>query len=115
MSQPPDESRWMTCQPRILATTPEMAPTKPSEPGSVGFVGAIQEEYDEIRADDSYLDVIQTMEELLRNAGVVFMDLEGIATIGFWNDLDSPDIREALRVLGKDCERILYLDTAQGA
>ena len=47
---PAKRSRWMDWKPkvRILANSPEHAPTKPSELSFVGFVGATPEQISEI-------------------------------------------------------------------
>jgi hypothetical protein len=48
---------------------------------------------------------------ILGRAGVRLMALEGGVTIGIWSDLDSAELREALRVFHPDgVPPILYLD-----
>jgi len=40
--------------------------------------------------------------DLLNQAGVRIMWVEGVATIGVWSDLDGPEIQAALHALGMD-------------
>jgi len=47
---------------------------------------------------------------VLNGAGVRKIVLDGALVIGVWSDLDSPDIRAALRVLGADRLPVHYLD-----
>jgi hypothetical protein len=49
---------------------------------------------------------------VLDSAGVRLMEIDGVATIGVWSDLDSPGIREALSVLGSEGLPVRYLDGA---
>lgn len=49
---------------------------------------------------------------VLNRAGVRIMSLEGRATIGVWADLDGPEVRAALRILGADRVPVRYLDGA---
>jgi hypothetical protein len=49
---------------------------------------------------------------VLSAAGVRIMNLAGVITIGLWSDLDSPSIREALRVFGSERLPVRYLDGA---
>jgi hypothetical protein len=47
---------------------------------------------------------------VLNEAGVRLMEIDGMLTVGIWSDLDSPEIREALRLLNSADIRIRYLD-----
>ena len=47
---------------------------------------------------------------LLNWAGARLMRLEGVVTVGLWSDLDCPEIREALRVLGIGDAPVRYVD-----
>jgi hypothetical protein len=47
---------------------------------------------------------------ILGQAGVRLMRLESGDAVGIWSDLDSPDIRNALRIMGSGGIPILYLD-----
>jgi hypothetical protein len=49
---------------------------------------------------------------VLNRAGVRIMRLDGAFTIGVWSDLDGPDVRTALRVLGMDGLPVRCLDGA---
>jgi hypothetical protein len=106
-------SRWMDWKPkaRILADSAECGPTKPSRPGFVGFEGATSAESPEIEADPDPAEVTRAS-AVLNRVGVRIMALEGGATIGVWSDLDGPDVRTALLVLGLQQLPIRYLDGA---
>lgn len=93
----------------ILADSPQCEPSKPSEPGSVGFEGAASADSPEIHAET---EQARSARRLLNRAGVRIMILESSATIGVWSDLDGPEIREALRTLGHAGLPVRYLDGA---
>lgn len=46
----------------------------------------------------------------LARTGVRLIDINGTMHIGLWSDLDSPEIRAALRTFGSDDAPVLYLD-----
>lgn len=48
---------------------------------------------------------------LLNETGVRLISLDGAATVGAWSDLDGPEVRAALRVLGNDALPLRYLDS----
>ncbi len=48
--------------------------------------------------------------DLLNQTGVRAMAMEDGMTIGMWRDLDGPEVRAALRVLGADRLPVRYLD-----
>jgi hypothetical protein len=99
-------SRWMDWQPRggMLAEVAKNEPTKPSEPGSVGFEGAASADSPEIEAET---EQARRVRRLLNQAGVRIMILEPGATIGI-----GPGIRAALRTLGNAELPVRYLDGA---
>jgi sugar phosphate isomerase/epimerase len=101
----------MDWQPKggILAEGAENEPTKPSEPGSVGFEGVTSADSPEIEAET---EQARSARRLLNRAGVRIMILESGATIGVWSDLDGPEIRAALRTLGNAELPVRYLDGA---
>lgn len=103
--------RWLAWQPetRILANAAEREPTKPSQPGSVGFEGANSEESPKIEAHPA--DIAHAS-DLLNRRGVRIMKLADEVIIGVWSDLDGPEIRAALRVLEMDHQPVRYLDGA---
>lgn len=118
--------RWMNWEPktRIFSKTPCNAPTKPSKPGCVGFVGANQGDFQKIEetsleaeprvpATDAGLTEAQTRAlRLLNLAGVRIMRIGAELTIGIWEDLDCREIRQALRVVGLDVNPVLHLESA---
>jgi hypothetical protein len=93
----------------ILADSAESGPTKPSKPGSVGFEGATSGESPRIEAEPEPVELARAS-AVLHHAGVRLMQVESVTTIGVWSDLDGPDVRKALRVLGSNRPPILYLD-----
>jgi hypothetical protein len=113
-ARPPDSGkrgRWMDWKPptAILRDSLETEPTKPSKPGSVGFEGAISGESSNIGPEPEPTDVARAS-AVLRQAGVRILQLDGVATIGLWSDLDGPAIRAALRVFGSNRMPVRYLD-----
>jgi hypothetical protein len=48
--------------------------------------------------------------EVLSQAGIRLMELEGGTTVGLWSDLDSPAVRAALRVFRSHLLPLKYLD-----
>jgi len=104
-------SRWMDWKPKagISAGTAESEPTKPSKPGFVGFEGATSAESPEIEAGPDRAQLGRAS-AILNRAGVRIMALESGATIGVWSDLDSPEIRAALRALGMGALPVRHLD-----
>jgi hypothetical protein len=92
-----------------LADEAENELTKPSKPGSVGFVGAIPVKSPEIEADPAEL---ARASDVLNRAGVRIVSLEGGVAIGIWSDLDGPEVRAALRTFGSDQLPVHYLDGA---
>src|SRR5215467_7244667 len=81
MRPPPRQatrSRWMNWKPkaRILADSPEAAPTKPTEPGFVGLVGPRSAESPKIEAEPDPAELSRAS-GLLNGAGVRIMQLEG--------------------------------------
>jgi hypothetical protein len=101
----------MDWQPKggILTEGAENEPTKPSEPGSVGFDRATSSDSPKIEVET---EQVQSARRLLNQAGVRIMTLEGGTTIGVWSDLDGPEIRTALRTLASPNLPIRYLDGA---
>jgi hypothetical protein len=95
-----------------LADTAESEPTKPSKAGFVGFEGATPAECPEIAADPDPAELAR-VSAILNRAGVRIMALEGGATIGVWSDLDGPEVRAALRVLGSHLLPVRYLGQVQ--
>jgi hypothetical protein len=89
--------------------SPESEPTKPSKPGSVGFEGATSGESSNIGLEPEPADLARAS-SVLRQVGVRILNLESVATIGLWSDLDGPDVRTALRVFGSGRMPIRYLD-----
>jgi hypothetical protein len=49
---------------------------------------------------------------VLDGAGVRLMEIDGVPTAGIWSDLDTPEVRAALRSLGWGTQPIRYLDGA---
>jgi hypothetical protein len=47
---------------------------------------------------------------ILNRAGCRLMPIESVLTVGVWSDLDSPQIRAALRRVGSDRLPLRYLD-----
>ena len=99
----------MDWQPKggILAEGAENEPTKPSEPGSVGFEGVTSADSPEIEAET---EQARSARRFLNRAGARIMILESGATIGVWSDLYGPEIRAALRTLGNAGLPVRYLD-----
>jgi hypothetical protein len=104
-------SRWIDWKPKacIFADPAETEPTKPSKPGFVGFVGATLAESPKIEAAR---ERSAHASGVLNRAGVRIMRLDGAATIGVWSDLDGPEIRAALRIVGPGQLSVRYLDGA---
>ena len=86
-------------------------PTRPSKPGSVGFVGAASAKFPEIRPEP-VAAIFARASAVLSEAGVRLMQLDGVTTIGIWSDLDGPKVRAALAAFGSDQLPIRYLDGA---
>src|SRR5258708_29459089 len=130
MSAPASRSRWMKWDPksRILADSPESAPTKPAqvpstlanspeglptEPTkahSVGFEGATPVECPKIQAPEPDQLALAHASGVLAAAGVRLMELGGTTTIGLSSDLDGPEIRAALEVFGSGLLPVRSLD-----
>ncbi len=111
---PAARSHWMDSQPKetcILADSTKYEPTKPSEPGSVGFEGAIFAEDSKIEAGRDQASVVRAS-AVLNATGVRIMDLDEGPATGVWSDLDGPEIRAALRTLRSDQLPVRYLDGA---
>lgn len=106
-------SRWTDWKPKTgsLADSPDATPSKPSELGFVGFVGAPPEECARIDAEPSATKT-KRASSLLNQAGVRLIRLEGELTIGIWSDMDSPELRAALRILSLDRLPVRFLDGA---
>lgn len=111
------QSRWLAWKPKahISHDSAESAPTKPSKPGSVGFEGSPSAEFAEIEAEESSgneprQEDIDAAIAVLDQAGARLMRLEGTSTIGMWSDLDGPEVRAALRILGMEGLPVRYLD-----
>src|SRR5437667_4399546 len=105
------KSKWLTWQPteRITTDSAESAPTKTSEHGFVGFEGAPSAESPEIEAGPDAAE--QACANAVHSeAGVRFMKLEGVHTVGLWADRDGPEVRAALRTMGTGDLPIRYLD-----
>jgi hypothetical protein len=47
---------------------------------------------------------------VLAKAGVRLMELNGVFTVGIWSNLDSPEIRAALRCFHDEDPPVVYLD-----
>jgi len=47
---------------------------------------------------------------VLAKAGIRLMRLDGVDMIGVWSDLDSPELRAALRTFGSGALPVRYLD-----
>jgi hypothetical protein len=112
-ADPAKRSRWLDWTPKthISADSAGGAPTKPSIPGSVGFVGATSAEAPKICVEPEPEELARAS-AVLNRAGVRLMQLDGVVTIGIWSDLDGPEIRDALRTLGSGQIPVRYLDTA---
>jgi len=112
-------SRWIDWKPKppilaetapILAETPESEPTKPTKPPSgtrsfVGFVGSTSGHSPKIEAgpDPASGQAKLTLASgVLARAGVRLMQLETGFTVGVWSDLDSAELRAAIRVFHPD-------------
>ena len=106
-------SRWLdwSSKERFSADLAGDEPTKPTKPSFVGFVGATSAESSEIYADPDPTELARAS-MVLNRAGVRLMQLEGVAAIGIWSDLDGPELRRALRTFGADQLPIRYLDGA---
>ncbi|MGA8595759.1 MAG: hypothetical protein WB676_13665 [Bryobacteraceae bacterium] len=61
-------------------------------------------------AEESWTEVRANASALLNREGVRIINVEGRFAIGVWSDRDSPEIREALRVLDMGELSIRYLD-----
>jgi hypothetical protein len=115
MSRPDPVSRWMKWESPFSRQDPETEATKPSKPGFEGSEGSGLGDSEKIGAagatpNDSWKHIVAYAEDLLNYTGTIIMDLNDAATVGIWADLDSPSIRDALRILGKDNMPIRYLD-----
>jgi hypothetical protein len=95
---------------RILEDSAESEPTKPSKPGSVGFDGSIPGESSKIEVPRTALEPAHAS-AVLQRTGVRIMDILGVVTVGVWSDLDGPEIRSALGVLGSGGLPVRYLDS----
>lgn len=109
--QPATRSPWMDWKPkaRIFEQVAETEPTKPSEPGFVGFDGAIPTQSPEIEAALNPAEFARAS-EVLQRAGVRLIRLEGAPIVGVWSDLDGPEIRAALYNFRLGGLAIRYLD-----
>jgi hypothetical protein len=96
-------------KPRIFTEMAESEPTKPSEPGFDGFEGGIPAKSSKIEAEPSQ-EEIDAAGEVLKRAGVRLMELPAGTAVGIWSDLDSAEVRAALRVFGSDVLPVWYLD-----
>ena len=110
----PKRNRWLDWK-TVDATTAEQAgnePTKPSKPGSVGFEGSYPAPLPiiAVEPDEPSEAEIAAAMRLLNGAGVRLMALEGGVTVGVWSDLDRPELRAALGLLGLDHKAWRYLD-----
>jgi hypothetical protein len=92
---------WLNWQPRrIFPDSPGTEATKPSKPGSVGFVGPDLEESQKIAL------------ALVKASGVRMTTHNGNRIIAVPTANDTPKLREALAVLGYGNCTVLHLDTA---
>jgi hypothetical protein len=94
---------------RILADTAESEPTKPLEPGFVGFEGATSAECPEIEAGPDPAELARAS-TVLNGAGVRIMAFDDGLAIGVWADLDGPAIREALSTMRLEGVQVRHLD-----
>jgi len=113
VASPAKRSRWLDWKPQtsISEDSAEGEPTKPSKPGSVGFVGATSAESPEIHVEPGPAELARAS-AVLNRAGIRLMQLDGVATVGIWSDLDGPELRNALRRFGSDQLPVRYLDGA---
>lgn len=113
MSAAVTRSRWLDWSPKgqFLAVSAECEPTKPSKPGSEGFVGVTSVETPKIEAAPGPAELAQAC-SVLNRAGVRLMEVDGVTTVGIWSDLDGPEIRKALRAFGSHQLPVRYLDRA---
>jgi hypothetical protein len=104
-------SRWLDWEPqtRIFSICLKEAPTKPTESGFVGFVGPRHRQIQKIEGEPDPAELSRAS-AILGQAGVRLMRLESGDAVGIWSDLDSPAIRNALRILGSGELPVLYLD-----
>jgi hypothetical protein len=54
--------------------------------------------------------VLACASAVLSRAGVRLMRIDGADIVGIWSDLDSPEVRQALRTFGSDSLPVRYLD-----
>jgi hypothetical protein len=112
-THPEVRSRWIDWQPKdqMMANEAGAEPTKPSKPGFVGFDGSLPGESAEIEVPRTALELAHAS-AVLQRAGVRIMDISGVVTVGLWSDLDGPDVRSALSVLGSSGLPVRYLDSS---
>lgn len=125
-------SRWLDWKPkaRILENSAENEPTKPSKPGSVGFVGATLTNPPKIEAEQDpaadrgggdrgagdrgggHLGGAESGRPsvLLDLTGCRLIRLDDVFTIGIWRDLDAPELRGAIAVAGLVNLPVRFLD-----
>jgi hypothetical protein len=107
-------------EPESSAKTRECEPSKPTElvtpvvlppEGFVGFESLHKGIFKNFQSVQS-VQSVDRASEVLRDAGVQFMDLPGIGNpvIGIWSDLDSPAVRGALDSIGFGYAPLRYLD-----
>jgi hypothetical protein len=92
----------------VLAGTDKTS-QNPNQEVLAGFVGTVSGSFQKVRVEPSAQE-LAVAGTILSLAGVRLMRLEGGDAVGVWSDLDSPAIRNALRVLGSGELPILYLD-----
>jgi hypothetical protein len=61
-------------------------------------------------SDLAWAELRANASSALAHEGVRFLNLDGTEITGVWTDRDGPEIRAALRILGKDEQPIRYLD-----
>lgn len=70
-----------------------------------------EHEHLELKFDLDHKEVLKAQAiEVLNKTGVRLIELSGQLKVGIWSDLDSPEVREALRTLGLAALSVVYLD-----
>jgi hypothetical protein len=120
-------SRWMNWKPdiQIFTDVAKYEPTKPSKPGSDGFVGPYSGHFQKIEASEDSTGegsvgfvgatfenpaAVARASAVLAAAGVINLELNGVRVAGVWSDLDGPGIRAALLAIGACDLPVTYLD-----
>jgi len=114
--------KWLQWEPRNFAGAPESEPTKPSKPGSVGFVGSHLGESEKIAGgfvgfEGSDIGADQKIAPtdaltLVNASGVRMTTHQGERVIAVPEAQDTALLRQALQVLGYAGCRLFHLNTA---